>query len=140
MGCVEPHFYAELLDKLGLTDAELPHQFDFDAVDKLKAHFSEVFKSRTRDEWAMEFADSDACVTPVLSPFEAHLHPHNSQRGTFVEVGSITQPAPAPRFSRTPAAVPAKPPTAGQDTDRVLAGAGYDPESIAQLRAAGAVE
>jgi alpha-methylacyl-CoA racemase len=64
------------------------------------------FKERTRDEWAQVFAESDACVTPVLSPWEAHEHPHNQARNTFVEVDGLLQPAPAPRFSRTPLPVP----------------------------------
>ncbi len=140
VGCVEPHFYAEMIDKLGLTDADLPHQFDFDAVDKLKAHLADVFSGRTRDEWAEIFADSDGCVTPVLSPFEAHEHPHNAERETFVEVGGIRQPAPAPRFSRTPADTPAVPPRPGADTDQILAGIGYGADDVARLRADGAVE
>jgi alpha-methylacyl-CoA racemase len=85
------------------------------------------------------FAGSDGCVAPVLSPAEAHRHPHNAARGTFTEVGGVIQPAPAPRFGRTPARVPAAPPAPGADTDTVLAGLGCTPDEIAALRAGGAV-
>ena len=86
----------------------------------LRQRFAERFAQRTRAEWAEVFADLDACVTPVLSPAEAPAHPHNRARGTFVEVGGETQPAPAPRFARTPAAAPrpARPATVAE----ILAG------------------
>ncbi|KAF0962512.1 CaiB/BaiF CoA transferase family protein [Rhodococcus sp. T7] len=140
VGCVEPHFYGELLDVLGLSGEDLPLQYDLDAAPELKARLADVFATRPRDEWAALFADSDACVSPVLSPWEAHEHPHNKERETFVEVGGIRQPAPAPRFSRTPAPVPRPAPRPGQDTDAILARAGYDAAAIEQLRSAGAVE
>ncbi|OUS95715.1 CaiB/BaiF CoA-transferase family protein [Rhodococcus sp. NCIMB 12038] len=140
VGCVEPHFYGELLDVLGLSGEDLPLQYDLDSAPELKARLADVFATRPRDEWAALFADSDACVSPVLSPWEAHEHPHNKERETFVEVGGIRQPAPAPRFSRTPAPVPRPAPRPGQDTDAILARAGYDAAAIEQLRSAGAVE
>ncbi|QSE90148.1 CoA transferase [Rhodococcus pseudokoreensis] len=140
VGCVEPHFYGELLDVLGLSGEDLPLQYDLDAAPELKARIADVFATRPRDEWAALFTDSDACVSPVLSPWEAHEHPHNKERETFVEVGGIRQPAPAPRFSRTPAPVPRPAPRPGQDTDAILARAGYDAAAIEQLRSAGAVE
>ncbi|BAH53368.1 CaiB/BaiF CoA transferase family protein [Rhodococcus opacus] len=140
VGCVEPHFYGELLDVLGLSGEDLPLQYDLDAAPELKAQLADVFATRPRDEWAALFADSDACVSPVLSPWEAHEHPHNKERETFVEVGGIRQPAPAPRFSRTPAPVPRPAPRPGQDTDAILARAGYDAAAIERLRSAGAVE
>lgn len=140
VGCVEPHFYGELLDVLGLSGEDLPSQYDLDAAPELKRRLAEVFATRPRDEWAALFADSDACVSPVLSPWEAHEHPHNKERETFVQVGGIRQPAPAPRFSRTPAPVPRPAPRPGQDTDAILAQAGYDAAGIEHLRSAGAVE
>ena len=105
----------------------------------LRARFAEVFATRTRDEWAGVFATSDGCVAPVLGPAEAPGHPHNAARGTFTDVGGVVQPAPAPRFSRTAAGVPAAPPRAGADTDAVLAGIGCGAEEIAGLRADGTV-
>jgi alpha-methylacyl-CoA racemase len=108
VGCVEPQFYQLLLAGLGIDEeAEgLAFQMDPSGFDRTRALVTARFKERTRDEWAEHFADSDACVTPVLSPWEAHAHPHNAARGAFVEVDGLLQPAPAPRFSRTPAAPP----------------------------------
>ncbi|HET9172328.1 MAG TPA: CaiB/BaiF CoA-transferase family protein [Actinospica sp.] len=105
VGALEPQFWAELLDKLAVPDAAdlVRRQHDRDAWPEIQARLAAIFRSRARDEWAAFFADSDACVTPVLGPFEAHEHPHNAARETFVEVfGYAPQPAPAPRFSRTP--------------------------------------
>jgi len=118
VGALEPPFYAALLSGLGLTG--LPAQYDESGWPVLRERFAERFAQRTRAEWAEIFAGSDACVTPVLAPAEAPDHPHNRARGTFVEVGGETQPAPAPRFGRTPAAKPqvARPATVAE----VLAG------------------
>ncbi|MCL2541432.1 MAG: CoA transferase [Nocardioidaceae bacterium] len=134
VGAVEPQFYALLLDKLGLTGAALPHPFDTDRADELRAVFADVFRTRTRAEWTEVFDGVDACVTPVLSPWEAHEHPHNAARGTFVDVAGKRQPAPAPRFSRTPAPTPGAAPRPGADTDTLLAGLGYDAAAVADLR------
>ena len=106
VGCVEPQFYAQLLAGLGIDDADLPFQLDPQGWPELAKLFAERFLQRTRDEWASIFAGSDACVSPVLSPWEAHEHPHNAARGAFIEVDGLRQPAPAPRFGRTPAGLP----------------------------------
>ena len=98
-----------------------------------------MFRTRTRDEWAAHFAATDACVAPVLSLTEAPRHPHNVARGTFVEHGGVVQPAPAPRFSRTPNALGRTPPAPGDDTEEILEELGYGPEDIERLHAAGAV-
>lgn len=140
VGAVEPQFYALLLDRLGLAGADLPHPFDTDRAEELRAVLAERFAARTRAEWMEVFADVDACVTPVLSPWEAHEHPHHVARRTFVEVAGRVQPAPAPRFSRTPADVPAPAPDKlGVDTDDLLAGIGLDAAAVADLRARGIV-
>ena len=110
VGAIEPQFYAALLDGLGLTAADnLPAQHDRDGWPALRAVFASRFATRTRDEWTAAFDGVDACVAPVLSPAEAPGHPHNRSRGTFTTVGGLTQPAPAPRFDRTPLAAPAPP-------------------------------
>ncbi|GAA1481395.1 CaiB/BaiF CoA-transferase family protein [Gordonia sinesedis] len=140
VGCVEPHFYAQLLEGLGLADADLPAQYDLDAAPELRARIAEVFAQKPRDEWAEIFAGSDACVTPVLSPWEAGEHPHNRERDSFVTVAGIPQPAPAPRFDRTPAAVPQPGSAAGADTDAVLRDLGYPGTEIERLRADRVVE
>jgi alpha-methylacyl-CoA racemase len=139
VGALEPQFYAALLDGLGLAGADLPGQHDRAGWPVLRERFAAVFASRTRDEWAQVFAGTDACVAPVLGLDEAAGHPHATARDAFVEVGGLTQPAPAPRFSRSPADVPAAPPVPGADTDAVLAGLGLGQDEVAELRAAGIV-
>lgn len=139
VGALEPQFYAALLRGLGLEDAGLPQQLDRSGWPELRARFTEVFKSRTRDEWTAVFAGTDACVAPVLGLGEAPAHPHNRERDGFVEVGGVTQPAPAPRFSRTAARRPGPPSRPGADTDAVLDELGLTKEEIAGLRERGAV-
>jgi len=139
VGALEAKFYAELLAGLGLSDAGLPPQQDRAGWPVLRARFTEVFLTRTRDEWAEVFAGSDGCVAPVLSAAEAPGHPHNASRGTFADVGGLVQPAPAPRFGRSPAGAPSAPPRPGADTDSVLAELGCTTAEIAALRASGTV-
>jgi alpha-methylacyl-CoA racemase len=139
VGALEPKFYAELLAGLGLHGANLPEQYDRAGWPVLRERFAAAFGQRTRDEWAAAFGGTDACVAPVLSPAEAPGNPHNAARGTFVEVGGLVQPAPAPRFGRSAADPPSPPPRPGADTDTVLAGLGHTPAEIAALRARGVV-
>ncbi|WP_434739673.1 CaiB/BaiF CoA transferase family protein [Micromonospora sp. SH-82] len=122
VGALEPAFYAALLTGLGLADdPDLPAQYDPSGWPDLRRLFTERFARRTRDEWTAVFADLDACVAPVLDPTEAHRHPHTAARGTFVEVGDDVQPAPAPRFDRTPASVPTPAPDPVRDRVDVAA-------------------
>jgi alpha-methylacyl-CoA racemase len=107
---LEPQFYAELIAGLGLTDAALPEQYDRDGWPLLRARFTEVFLTRTRDEWAELFAGTDACVSPVLTFAEAAEHPQLVARSTLRALDGVMQPSPAPRFARTPAATPSAPP------------------------------
>jgi alpha-methylacyl-CoA racemase len=139
IGSLEPQFYAELLERLGLEGEDLPHQHDRSRWPELKERFTALFRTRTRDEWCALLEGSDACFAPVLSTSEAIEHPHNKVRGTFVEYEGVVQPAPAPRFDRTPAAIARPPAHAGQHTDEVLADWGLDADRIAKLREAGAV-
>jgi len=139
VGGIEAKFYAALLDGLGLADADLPDQNDRERWPEMKERFAEIFATKTRDEWTEIFAGTDACVAPVLSPFEAHRHPHNRHRSTFVEVAGVVQPGPAPRFSRTPSAVSRPPSPPGADTDEGLAAWGVERDTIARLREVGAV-
>ena len=101
VGALEPAFYAALLDGLGLAGEELPAQYDTAAWPALRARFADAFAGRTRDAWERVFAGTDACVTPVLSFAEAPGHPHLAARGAFLDLAGVTQPAPAPRFSRS---------------------------------------
>jgi alpha-methylacyl-CoA racemase len=128
VGALEPQFYIALLKGLELTeDAGLPAQYDRAGWPTLRARFTALFASRPRDEWAKIFGDVDACVTPVLSWSEALEHPHLRARDTLIEIDGVAQPAPAPRFSRTPPGVPGVPPVAGGDTDAVFADWGVEP-------------
>jgi alpha-methylacyl-CoA racemase len=119
VGPIEPKFYAEFISRLGLDPAELDRSSP-SSWPAIRKRLAEVFATRTRDEWAEIFDGTDACVSPVLSLHEAPHHPHLAERGTFVEVGGVLQPAPAPRFSRTPAAVQSEPSLPGADTREVL--------------------
>ncbi len=140
LGSIEPQFYAELLEKLGLSDDEaFLAQNDRNQWPALKERVQEIFKGRTRDEWDEVFAGSDVCYAPVLSLIEAPEHPHAKARNAFLEIGGVTQPAPAPRFSRTPADVPTPAAHAGQHTDDVLTSFGIDEAGIAALRESGAI-
>jgi alpha-methylacyl-CoA racemase len=141
VGALEPQFYAALLDGLGLAGAAragtLPDRDDRSCWPALRERFASVIAARTTAEWTEIFAGTDACVAPVLSLAEAVKHPHNQARATFTEVGGLTQPAPAPRFSRTPADPPQPPPAIGQSTDEILTALGYTPAEITTLRGRG---
>jgi len=118
VGALEPAFYAEFTDLLGVAD-EAPARGDIDSWDQLRAVIAARFKERTREEWTAVFAGSDACVAPVLSLREAPRHPQLAARGTFVDEAGITQPAPAPRFSATPGRVRGGPARPGADAAEV---------------------
>jgi alpha-methylacyl-CoA racemase len=108
VGALEPQFYAALLEALGLVDdEELANHYDQSAWPTIRARLTAKFAERPRDEWHELFADSDCCVAPVLSMREAREDGHNRDRGVFVDVGGMPQPAPAPRFSVTRPDVPA---------------------------------
>ncbi|HEY9558480.1 MAG TPA: CaiB/BaiF CoA-transferase family protein [Acidimicrobiales bacterium] len=139
IGSIEPQFYAELLRLTGLEGEDLPYQHDKTQWVALKERLAGVFKGKTRDEWCEIMEGTDVCFAPVLSLTEAPLHPHNVQRGTFVERDGVVQPAPAPRFSATPTEIQRPPAHAGQHTDEVLADWGFNSSRIAKLRDAGAV-
>jgi len=138
VGAIEPQFYAEFLRRLGIEDAdELPAQHDRAGWPVLRKRFAEAFKTKTRDEWAEIFLPGDACVAPVLSLKEAAEHPYNTEREVFVERDGHLQPAPAPRFSRTPGAISGSPALPGQHTRQVLEEFGFT--DVDELLAEGAV-
>ena len=139
MGALEAKFYDELVAGLGLDPGALPDRHDQSAWPALTAVLQEAFALRTRDEWATVFDGTDACVTPVLDLGEVHRHAHNAARGVFVDVAGVTQPAPTPRFSRTPSADPTPAPASGTQTDAALAAWGFGAEDIARLRAGGVI-
>jgi len=140
IGSIEPQFYAELLQRLGLDgDEQLAAQMDRAAWPRLKQRLAELFISRPRDEWCALLDGTDVCFAPVLTMSEAAVHPHNAARGTFVEVDGRVQPAPAPRFSRTPAAIGTPPAHPGQHSREILADWGLDAGRIETLITAGTV-
>lgn len=124
IGAIEPQFYAELLSRLGLSADEYP-QWDHALWPALKEQMTAVFAAKSRAEWCELLEGTESCFTPVLSPVEAAQHPHNVARGTFVEINGSLTPAPAPRFSRTPAM--ARPPVhLGTSTDAARQGTLWD--------------
>jgi len=138
IGSIEPQFYAELRRLAGLQeDPDFDRQMDPGAWAPLKAKLTELFRSKSRDEWCALMERTDVCFAPVLSMTEAPDHPHNAARGTFGTVGGAVQPMPAPRYSGTPTAEPQPAAKAGTDGDALLQGLGYDAGRIAALRASG---
>jgi alpha-methylacyl-CoA racemase len=139
VAAMEPHFYAALLELLGLAGEDLPGQHDQARWPEMKERFAAAIRTRTRDDWMAAAEGVEACVAPVLGPDEVVDDPHIRARQVFVEHGGMTQPAPAPRFSRTPAALSHTPPQPGEHTDEALSDWGFDGDRIAALREAGAV-
>jgi alpha-methylacyl-CoA racemase len=139
LGALEPRFFRVLTARLGLDESTLPAQHDRERWPELRARFAQVIAAKTRDEWAAELEGTDSCAAGVLSLAEAPSHPHNLARSSFVEVGGVVQPAPAPRFSATPPDTPSPPPAPGADTDAILGELGYPSDEIVNLRRSGTV-
>lgn len=138
IGPIEPQFYTLFLQKTGITDPDFKQQWERARWPELKTRLAAHLETRTRDEWCSLLEGSDACVAPVLDMDEAPEHPHNQARGTFIEVGGVIQPAPAPRFSRSIPAQP-RPPVVGATGEDVLSDWGFAPDEIDALRMAGAI-
>jgi alpha-methylacyl-CoA racemase len=109
VGAIEPQFYAELRERCGIDDPLFDGQMDASRWPVLKQRLADLFRTRTRDDWCRLLEGTDACFAPVLDWDEAPEHPHNRARSTYVAPGGVVQPAPAPRFSRTPADEPSAP-------------------------------
>jgi alpha-methylacyl-CoA racemase len=125
VGAIEGRFYAELLKGLGIDPASLPHQMDMGKWPEVTERFAGVFKTKTRHAWTRIFEGKDACVAPVLELNEVELHPHNREREIIVTLDGVSQPAPAPRLSRTPGrAMPARG-RRGANTKEILTELGY---------------
>jgi len=140
LGSLEPQFYAELLQRLGLADDGLAAQMDQSGWPVLREKLTALFKTKTRDEWCEVLEMTDACFAPVLTMDEAPQHPHVKARGTIVKEHGVMQPAPAPRFSRTPGAIQCPPAWPGQHTDETLLAWGFSPAELAELRETGAIK
>ena len=137
IGAIEAKFYEDLVSRLRLAVQDLPGQHERARWPELRQTFQKAFKAKTRDEWCKVFEGSDACFAPVLTFSEARAHPHNESRAGFVEVGGVAQPAPAPRFSRTPGAVRRAPPERGEGGLAALADWGFSTAEVERLRSRG---
>ncbi|HJU10360.1 MAG TPA: CaiB/BaiF CoA-transferase family protein [Candidatus Binataceae bacterium] len=139
IGSIETKFYEELLERSGLKNEELPRQNDRPSWPKMKERVKALFLTKTRDEWCKIMEGTDICFAPVLNMDEAPQHPHNQLRGTFVVQDGVTQPAPAPRFSRTPSAIQCPPASPGEHTEEALRDWGFSATDLEQLRKCGAI-
>jgi alpha-methylacyl-CoA racemase len=140
IGSIEPQFYALLLEKTGLVDdPAFAQQMNASQWPALKIKLAEVILTKSRTQWCEIMEGTDVCFAPVLTMSEAAKHPHNVARKTFIEVDGVAQPAPAPRFSRTSAALPTAPAHAGQHSRAVLADWGFSADRITALITGGAV-
>jgi alpha-methylacyl-CoA racemase len=139
IGAIEPQFYAQLLEMCGVEDPQFRKQWRQADWPELKRKFAGLFATRTRDDWCALLEGTDVCFAPVLDMAEAPRHPHNAARATFVERDGVTQPAPAPRFSRTEAGIGRPASSPGQDGAAVLKDWGWNAASVEALRRAGVV-
>jgi len=137
LAALEPKFFAPLAQALGLDARFVQRQYDRRLWPEMRAAIAAAVRQRTRDAWCALLEGSDACFAPVLDFDEAPRHHHAHERGAFVDVGGVLQPAPAPRFDRTPAGHPRPAPEVGQHTEELLREAGCSADEIAALRAAG---
>jgi alpha-methylacyl-CoA racemase len=140
LAALEPPFYRQMLQKLGLADDPLfAEQFDTARWPECKRRVADVIRSKTREEWRQELEGTDVCFAPVLGIDEAPRHPHNQARGVFEEKEGLVQPAPAPRFSRTPGAIRSAPAAPGSGCDQALSEYGFSEREVQQLRGAGVI-
>lgn len=139
IGSIEPQFYALLKEKAELSEEEFGNQNDPSQWPALKARLTEIFKQKTQAQWCELMEGTDVCFAPVLNFMDAPKHPANVARNSYIEVDGIVQPAPAPRFSRTPSTVENGGSDPGADTDSVLSAMGFGEQELAQLRAAGSI-
>ncbi|MET9211416.1 MULTISPECIES: CaiB/BaiF CoA transferase family protein [unclassified Nocardia] len=139
VGANESRFWRNLLRIMGIDESEMPDQHDRSQWPSVHQRFTAIFLTRTRDEWCALADGQEACLAPVLSLAEAPRHAHLRARGTFVDIDGVVQPAPAPRFSRTPGMIQRPPPEPGEHTDEVLGDWGFLPAELAALREQGAI-
>ncbi|WP_369059904.1 CaiB/BaiF CoA-transferase family protein [Caulobacter sp. 73W] len=139
IGSIEPQFYALLLEKTGITDPHFQQQMTREEWPALRAKLAAVISTKTQDEWTALMGGTDVCFAPILDLDEAPKHPHNAARKTFVDLGGVTQPAPAPRFSATPGAIQGPPPKIGADNDAALSDWGFSGDEIEALKSAEAL-
>jgi alpha-methylacyl-CoA racemase len=139
IGSIEPQFYALLLELCEIDDPEFAKQNDKQHWASLRSKLEALFATQTRDHWCALLEGTDVCFAPVLDLQEAPNHPHNVARQSFVEIDGVTQPAPAPRFSRTPTSVQAPAAMAGEHSEEILSDWGFAANEISALKQAGAI-
>ncbi len=139
IGALEPKFFAELVQRIGLDASFVKRQYDRRCWPELRAAIASAIAGKTREAWCALLEGTDVCFAPVLTLEEARHHGHAAARGGFIDVAGVAQPAPAPRFSRSQPEAPRPPVAAGTHSSAVLAEAGFSADEIATLRAAGAV-
>lgn len=139
IGAIEPEFYAELIERLGVDATKMPKKMDRAGWPQWRAHLAGLFAEKTRAEWCTLLEGTDACFAPVLTFEEAPAHPQNRARGTFTDHEGITQPSPSPRFSRTPGAIQRPAPRPGENSRQALSDWGLSDREIDDLIAAGTV-
>lgn len=139
IGSIEPQFYALLLEKCGITDPAFLAQQDQSGWPELREKLKQLFITKTRQQWCDIMESTDVCFAPVLDLSEAPSHPHNLARETFVKVAGVTQPAPAPRFSRTQGQIQFPAALAGEHTDEILQRWGFTSNEIDSLKTAKAI-
>jgi alpha-methylacyl-CoA racemase len=139
VGCLEPKFFAEFAQRIGLDPGFVKRQYDPRAWPEMRAAIAVRLATRTRDDWCRDLDGTDACVAPVLALHEAPAHPHARERGAFVEIDGVVQAAPAPRFSRSGAGTPSAPRAPGVDGEAVLLEAGFSRDELSALVASGAL-
>ncbi|MDE0952017.1 MAG: CaiB/BaiF CoA-transferase family protein [Halioglobus sp.] len=139
LGSIEPQFYALLKELAGLSEDDFGAQNDQAAWPAMKKQLTEIIKQKTQAQWCELMEGTDVCFAPVLNFMDAPKHPANVARNTYIEMDGLTQPAPAPRFSRTPSKVQHGAHEAGQDTDAVLLAMGFAEQELEGLKASGAI-
>jgi alpha-methylacyl-CoA racemase len=139
IGSLEPQFYALLLEKCEISDESFKDQLDQNAWPIKREKLEALFKTKTQRQWCDIMEGTDVCFAPVLSLAEAPDHPHNKARGTFVDVEGVTQPAPAPRFSRTQGEIQSTAALTGEHTEEVFKSWGFSDAEIAGLSQSGAI-
>ena len=139
VGSLEPQFYALLLEKAEITDPEFQEQLDEAAWPAKREKLTQLFKTKTRQQWCDIMEGTDVCFAPVLDLKEAPNHPHNIDRKTFIELDGVVQPAPAPRFSRTQGEIQGPAAMAGEHTREVLSAWNFSDQEIGELQAARAI-
>ncbi len=139
IGSIEPQFYALLKQHADLSEEDFGDQNNAEKWPAMKEKLAQVFRQKTQAQWCAIMEGTDVCFAPVLSFVDAPAHPANVARNTYIDIDGVTQPAPAPRFSRTPSKVMHAGPASGQDTETVLAAMGFGEREIADLKQKGAI-